>query len=63
MVTATQANVNPIELIIYRSYGVPENTDEKMLSTEKFLDPSKIFIWKAARCSRLLNLTIFTIRN
>lgn len=53
MVTATQANFNPIELVLYRNYSVPEGIDINMLSPKKNIDPSEMFIWKAARCSRL----------
>lgn len=54
MITATEVKFNPIELLIYRNYSIPKNKNFELLTNKKIVDSSDMFIWKAARCSRLI---------
>uniref|UniRef100_A0A915ELB1 phospholipase A2 n=1 Tax=Ditylenchus dipsaci TaxID=166011 RepID=A0A915ELB1_9BILA len=56
MVTATRADINPPELILYRNYipcslNLLVNDQTHSASSKKVLDPKNVIIWKAARAS------------
>ncbi|KAK0403951.1 hypothetical protein QR680_017211 [Steinernema hermaphroditum] len=49
MVTAAKADRNPPTLVLYRNYMLCSK--KEVNAEEESIDPSKIAVWKAARCS------------
>ncbi|KAH7725379.1 calcium-independent phospholipase A2-like [Aphelenchoides avenae] len=49
LITATKADVNPPELVVFRNYSLAGGRDVNV--EKKAIDPRTVPIWKAARCS------------